>query len=180
MIRGCIKLLPSMTQDSLLKALLDARLRLCAGLWPVLRDSHAVEDIFQVTLLRAVNEAPNLRDAEHALAWSRVTARHLAIDHLRKHQARMAALDDPILNLLEAELDRRGDEQLAARMDALKHCVERLPEKSRRLVDLRYHENRNGAAIAGDLGMNLDAMYQALRRVHLALRQCVERQLQNT
>jgi hypothetical protein len=27
------------------------------------------------------------------------------------------------------------------------------------------------------MGVKLDAMYQAMRRVHLALRECVERQL---
>ncbi len=167
-----------MTQESLLKTLLDARLRLCAGLWPVVRDTHAVEDIFQVTLLRAVGEAPNLRDADHALAWARVTARNLAIDHLRKHSGRMVTLDAATLDLLEAELDQRGDEMLAARMDALKRCVEKLPERSRRLVDLRYHENRGGQEVADTMRMALDAMYQAMRRVHLALRECVKRQLE--
>jgi RNA polymerase sigma-70 factor (ECF subfamily) len=166
-----------MTHDDLLKTLLDARLRLCAGLWPLLRDTHAVEDIFQVTLLRALKEAGNVRDAEHALAWARVTARHLAIDHLRKHGSRMVMLDKAALDALDAELDQRGDEALAARMDALKHCVERLPERSRRLVDLRYHENRDGQQVAEAMGLKLDAMYQAMRRVHLALRECVERRL---
>jgi len=169
-----------MIQDALLKTLLDARLRLCAGLWPVLRDTHAVEDIFQVTLLRAVAEAGNLRDEDHALAWARVTARRLAIDHLRKHQARMVVLDEQTLDLLDAELDQRGDDVIAERMDALKRCVEKLPERSRRLVDLRYHENRAGQAIADEMRLSLDALYQAMRRVHLALRQCVENQLRHS
>jgi RNA polymerase sigma-70 factor (ECF subfamily) len=166
-----------MTQEDLLKTLLDARLRLCAGLWPVLHDTHAVEDIFQVTLLRAVKEAETLRDADHALAWARVTARNLAIDHLRKHGSRVVLLDEAALDALDAELDERGTEALEARMDALKRCVEKLPERSRRLVNLRYHENRSGQQVAEAMGVKLDAMYQAMRRVHLALRDCVERQL---
>jgi len=169
-----------MTQDDLLKTLLDARLRLCAGLWPVLRDTHAVEDVFQVTLLRAVDAAETLRDADHALAWARVTARRLAIDHLRKHQRRTVALDEEVLDLLNAELDRRGDEAIAERLDALKLCVEGLPERSRRLVTLRYHENLPGQEAAEAMHLSLNALYQAMRRVHLALRRCVERQLQRS
>jgi RNA polymerase sigma-70 factor (ECF subfamily) len=89
----------------------------------------------------------------------------------------MVLLDEAALDALDAELDQRGDEALAARLDALKHCVECLPERSRRLVDLRYHENRDGQQVAETMGLKLDAMYQAMRRVHLALRECVERRL---
>lgn len=166
-----------MTQEMVLKTLLDARLRLCAGLWTVLRDTHAIDDIFQMVLLRAVKQADSLNDEEHVMAWARVTARNLAIDHLRKHQTQMRVLDDQTLDLLDAELDRRGDEELAERLDALKNCVEKLPPRSRRLVDLRYHERRAGREMADLLEMSVDAVYQALRRVHLALRQCVEQQL---
>ncbi|QDU92420.1 sigma-70 family RNA polymerase sigma factor [Lignipirellula cremea] len=168
-----------MNQETLLKTLLDARLRLSAGMWPVLRDTHAIEDIFQVTLLRAVHEAESFQDEEHAIAWARVTARRLAIDHLRKHQVRARVIDESSLDLLDAELDRRGDSALAERLDALKSCVEKLPPRSRRIVDLRYHRRRAGQEIADLLEMTVDAVYQALRRIHLALRDCVERCLEN-
>lgn len=169
-----------MNQDDLLKTLLDARLRLCAGLWPVLPDAHTVEDIYQMTLVRAVHDADKLRDAEHAVAWARVTARNLAIDHIRKHRSRVAVLDEGVIELLEAELDRRGDEALVAKINALKHCVEKLPRRSRNLVNLRYDENRDGRSIAEQLGVSLDALYQAMRRVHVALRGCVEKQLKTS
>ncbi len=168
-----------MDQESLLKTLLDGRLRLCTGLWPVLRDTHAIEDIFQTVLIRAVKEADSLKDEEHAMAWARVTARRLAIDHVRKHQSRMLVLDDRTLDLLDAELDRRGDDVLAERLDALKSCVEKLPPRSRRVVDLRYRERRAGKEMADLLQMSVDAVYQALRRVHVALRECVEQRLRS-
>jgi RNA polymerase sigma-70 factor (ECF subfamily) len=164
-------------QESVLKTLLDARLRLCTGLWPILRDTHSIEDIFQVVLLRAVKEADSLRDEQHALAWARVTARRLALDHLRKHRTQFKVLDEATLDLLDAQLDRRRSDEMAERLDALKACVEKLPPRSRRIVDLRYHERRGGQEMADLLQMTVDAVYQALRRVHLALRECVERQL---
>ncbi len=166
-----------MDADQTLSILLDARLRLCAGLWPILRDTHAIEDIYQVTLLRAVKEAEKLRDDGHVIAWARVTARNLAIDHLRKHQKRMVMLDEQTLDLIDADLDAFGEENLAAQMDALKSCIEKLPERSRHLVDLRYHENLPGKSMADALGMSVDAVYQAIHRIHLSLKKCMERQL---
>ena len=167
-----------MTQEAIVKTLLEARLRLCAGLWAVLRDTHAIEDIFQVTVLRAVSGAESLRDENHALAWARTTARNLAIDHIRKHSSRMTVLDDDVLDLLDAEMDHTDAGALAARLDALKNCVEKLPPRSRSLVEMRYHEKCAGETMARRMKLSLDAVYQALRRVHLALRQCVEKELQ--
>ncbi len=168
-----------MNQESTVKALLVARLRLCAGLWPVLRDTHVIEDIFQTTVMRAVVEAEKLRDEDHVIAWARTTARNLAVDHIRRTSSRMTVLDEAVLDILDADASGESDEALAARLDALKGCVEKLPARARALVEMRYHEGRVGAEMGRLLRLSLDAVYQALRRVHLALRECVEKALQH-
>ena len=164
-----------MTQDELLETLLDARLRLCAGLWPVLRDTHAIEDIFQITLLRAIKEVEKLEDENHAIAWARVTSRRLAIDHIRKHHKRFTLLDESALEVLEADFEDAGDDALADRLDHLKVCVAKLPPRSRRLLDLRYQERRCGDEIADLLQKTRAAIYQSLYRIHIGLRDCIER-----
>ena len=62
-------------------------------------------------------------------------------------------------------------------MDALRVCLAKLPAASRELLQMRYDDGLSGAEIAGKMQRSVEAVYQALSRVHRGLRECVERQL---
>ena len=66
----------------------------------------------------------------------------------------------------------------ADRADALRACVERLPEKSRRLLELRYEDDLPCDEIAARVGSSIDAVYQNLSRIRGRLEECVRRRLE--
>lgn len=66
-----------------------------------------------------------------------------------------------------------GDE----RIDALRRCVEELPERSRALLQRVYADGAGRAAAGATFGLSADGVKTALRRLRDGLRECVQRRL---
>lgn len=58
-----------MTEELLVKTLLDARPRVVAGAFAIVRDAHLAEDVFQEVLLRALRMRESFSDEGGLLAW---------------------------------------------------------------------------------------------------------------
>ena len=100
-----------MTEELLVKTLLDARPRVVAGAFAVVRDGHLAEDVFQEVLLRALRMRESFSDAGGVLAWARVSARNLGIDHVRRSGRMGEMLSELALDALDARLEEIGDAQ---------------------------------------------------------------------
>jgi RNA polymerase sigma factor (sigma-70 family) len=165
-----------MTEELLVKSLLDARPRLVAGAFAVVRDAHAAEDVFQEVLLRALRMRESFSDEGGLLAWARVSARNLGIDQVRRAGRLGEILSELALDALDARLEDAGDAQ-RRRMEAMRGCMEKLPEESRTLLRMRYDEVRKGEELARLLRRSEAAIYKALSRLHQALRKCINERL---
>jgi RNA polymerase sigma-70 factor (ECF subfamily) len=146
------------------------------GVWRYLRVLGAppdlADDLLQDTFVVALRRGL-VDDGPAAVAtFLRATARHL---WLKQHR-RLAALrevqeGDLVWNEHCAHDDGRGYK------DALQACVEALPERSRRLVQGTYGEERGREEMGLELGMTADGVKTALRRLRALLRACIERRL---
>jgi RNA polymerase sigma-70 factor, ECF subfamily len=162
-------------QSGVVQVLLRERIRICGAVLPVVRDAHAADDIFQQVTLQALQQREPFAEPDHVLAWALRAARHRAIDVARARKAR--CLDAATLDLLERQWAAHSAAEVSARVEALRQCLERLPESARALLRLRYDEGLPCAGVAERLRRSLDAVYQNLSRVHRQLRQCVEARL---
>ena len=61
--------------------------------------------------------------------------------------------------------------------NALRRCLDKLPDKSRRLIDFHYDLEITSVEIARKMEMNADAVRRALFRLREQLRKCVGRLL---
>lgn len=165
-----------MTEELLVKTLLDARPRLLAGALAVVHDAHQADDLFQEVLLKALRMAESFSDEGGLLAWARVSVRNLGIDHARRAGRLDGILSELALDALETRMEERGAMD-RRRMEAMRVCVEKLPEDSRALLQMRYSEGRRGEELARLLGRTEAAIYKALSRLHQALRRCIDDQL---
>jgi len=165
-----------MTEELLVKTLLDARPRLIAATLAVLRDAHEAEDVFQEVMVKALRMRESFSDEAGLLAWTRVSMRNQGIDFVRRAGRLGTILSELALDAVADRLDQlAGSDQ--ARVAALRACIDQLPPESRRLLRLRYDEGRSGRDLAALLRRSEDAVYQALSRLHAALRQCAEERL---
>ena len=60
-------------------------------------------------------------------------------------------------------------------MEALRACLKTLPEKSSRLLRLRYFEGNSCGEVAKKLGTELSAVYKRLSRLHNRVREVGKR-----
>jgi RNA polymerase sigma-70 factor, ECF subfamily len=164
-----------LTQDELIHLLFAHRARLNAAVWMVVRDVHLAEDVFQEVMVKALAQKEGFDHEGHLLAWSRVTARNLALNLLRQRNRGWVVLDEETLGLIEA--DWPSSHAPSARVEALQDCLETMPAEPRRMLDLRYVEGHSCEEVARIFGLKLDTAYQRLSRLHRALRECVERKL---
>jgi len=163
-----------MDSGSAARALFRDRARLLGFVTAIVRDPHLADDIFQDVSLLAVQRAARIGGVEHLLLWARKTARCKAMEALRARGGRSVALDDDVLDALEAEGDE-PDSRAAERVDDLRACMQRLSLRARRILDLRYGHGLSGAQVAGTLAIGVASVYVALSRIHKALRDCMAR-----
>ena len=61
--------------------------------------------------------------------------------------------------------------------DALERCTLKLSEKDRNLIELRYQESQNAKEISQVVKRSTEGIYKALKRIRIALRDCIQREL---
>ena len=79
------------------------------------------------------------------------------------------AVKSPLTRFLGSSITSSG-----ARVEALSSCLDRIPDKSRSLLKLRYFDGYNCIEIAEKIGIELNTVYKRLSRLHQGLRVCIE------
>lgn len=167
----------TLSEKEILQSLMNSRHRIAAAAWMIVRDAHTAEDIFQNVALKALTKDVTFEAEGAVLSWAFVTARREGLDWLRKHRRETLGLDSDILDMLDREWLAESSQSGGARMEALRDCIESLPDKSRQLLGLRYFEGRCCEEVAKKLGAGLDAIYKRLSRLHEGLRVCIQTRL---
>jgi RNA polymerase sigma-70 factor (ECF subfamily) len=150
-----------------------------AGLWRYLRflgcDGSQAEDLVQETFLRVWRRPYEDRGPAAVAAYLRTVARNLFIDASRRKLVRPAFLE---LESADAVWERHvGDDDGRGFRAALRACLRRLPERSRRALGLFYGEGRSRDEVGSTLGMTVDGVKTMLRRARESLRACIERKV---
>jgi RNA polymerase sigma-70 factor (ECF subfamily) len=167
----------ALDHQGIVRALLAVRTRISAAVWLIVRDAQTAEDIFQDVSVKALSDDVSFAGEPQLVSWAQITARHQALNWIRSRKHRAFTLDESLLELLETEWAREASRPEGERIEALRECLEELPARSRRLIQLRYFDERPCRDVAGAFGVKLDAVYQRLARLHRALGQCIQTRL---
>lgn len=163
-----------LSEKEILRFLMQSRERISAAAWLVVKDAHVAEDIFQNTVLKAVTKDVNF-EAEAALfSWAFITARRDSLNWIRKHRRESVGFDEDILTLIHQDWQNDHLNPKGNRFELLRDCMEELPQKSEKILRLRYFEGLSCAEIADSISITLDAVYKRLSRIQNSLRKCVE------
>jgi RNA polymerase sigma-70 factor (ECF subfamily) len=135
----------------------------------VLRDGPAAEEVLQDTFHRLWIVAARFDPARGSLpAWLAVTARHRAIDYLR----RRAPANDSDSAAPEIELPFDLEEHISRNglMDRVRGALGRLPDAQRTLVELAYFQGMTHTELAQSTGEPLGTVKTRLRAAMAGLR----------
>ena len=163
-----------LSEKEILRFLMQSRERISAAAWLVVKDAHVAEDIFQNTVLKAVTKDVSF-DAEAALfSWAFITARRDSLNWIRKHRRESVGFDEDILTLIHQDWQNDHLNPKGNRFELLRDCMEELPQKSEKILRLRYFEGLSCREIADSISITLDEGYKRLSRIQNSLRKCVE------
>lgn len=174
--------LPQQINEAAARFIRDRHL-LGAFVGGLLRDAHLAEDVLQEVWVCLASHIERGTPIDNQSAWCRGVARNLIRRHWEKSQRSRTPRD---VERLEAFLDRidqcfevadRDSQYTAARIAALDQCVESLPERSRRLLSLKYTEGAAMESIAAEMGQSFEAVKKALVRIRAGLHDCVRQKL---
>ena len=166
-----------MDRSEILRILMPERTKQIALAWSILRQSHLAEDAYQDMLARVFENDGTFEGPQHLRDWSWKVLRNRCYEVIRRQKYQVTLLDESILDLVDAELERRDTSDMPKRADALRRCIDGLSEKSRETIRMRYFEGLRGNQVAEELGRKPEAVYKALQRIYATLAQCIERKL---
>ncbi len=163
-------------QEEFLRLFLRYQGEVRAFIGSLVRDRHACEDVLQEVALVLWREFPRYDPARSFGAWARGVAAKKVMQRWSRDSRLPVPFSPQTIEAVLAAYDR-GDATVFSRVDALHQCLEKLPEKVRRLLALRYEQSLKLAEIARSMQSTIDAVHKALSRTRSQLQACVERRL---
>ena len=144
-------------------------------------DDGVSEDLVQDTFLTAlrVGMPPETANVRVRAAWLRGVLRNLFLRYCRRRRAGPFAADADLLDRAEtvwkSEFLRFGDG--FDYLEALRKCVEELPERQRAALDMHYTQRKSRAEMAQSCAMTQDGIKSLMRRIRASLADCVRKRL---
>lgn len=138
-------------------------------------------DVVQDVFLAAYRDLPNADPEKPLGPWLWSICRHRLGDFLRRHYHRRHAMEslglvDEALARLAAEPDEPEDLP-DPRLAALKGCMERLKDRHRQILTLRYHHGLPLKTLAEKLEQTSAGLAMLLMRLRAKLDDCVRKRL---
>ena len=150
---------------------------LFAYLVSLLGNSAHAEEVYQEVCVVLWREYERFELGTNFVKWVSVIAHH-QVQRFRRQQRRVGPqLSDAAIELVSRDAVERAD-LLDSRRDALRSCLQKLPERDRQLVSECYSNSRTTfKSVAEHLGKPTNTVYKALNRIRRTLYQCIERTL---
>ena len=142
------------------------------ALQPSLADA---DDVMQETFLTVSRKASTFQPGTNFVAWACGIARLKVLENFRQKKRANVLSEAAISALAE---DAPSPESLSEREDALEGCLEKLTPKTRDLLWRRYSRRQSSEEMAEAAGMTSIAVRVALSKARVALRDCINAQLQ--
>lgn len=144
----------------------------------MLADRVLTENIVQQTFVNAYEHLHEFRLGEDFRRWVRAIARNLVRDELRRstrERGRLARYRSYLMTKLSSDDDSDKRDQVMA--TALNACRGKLAALAARALRLRYEEEMPFNDVAAAIGRSPEATRQIVTRARVALRTCMQEQL---
>ena len=153
---------------------------LLAFLRSSIRDAHAVDDIFQETMVVAWRRLDDFDRTRSFGKWIRGIAGNLTLAYYRKVGRNPLSFDEMTLDWLDCRFAKvqavKGD-ALSEKLELLRDCIESLPENKRSAIKARYLDRDSLDDIVEKMGVALQTLKKRLYRAKLQLESCIDRKL---
>jgi RNA polymerase sigma-70 factor (ECF subfamily) len=134
------------------------------------------EDILQETNVIIWRKFDQFRAGTNFFAWVCQIANYEVLKFReRRRRDRLLFSDEFIASVAEETL--ANTDALETRRRALSHCLGKLREQDRALIQARYAPGHSGKSVAKHLGRPANSVYQSLGRIRRSLLECISRRV---
>ena len=153
---------------------------LLAFLRASVRDSHAVDEMFQETMVVAWRRMEDFDRDRSFGKWLRGIARNLILAHYRKLGSKRENLNESSMDWVEekfTQIQHRSGDTLSEKLALLADCVEALSDENRNTIEARYMDGCSLPEIAKRLDIARETVKKRLYRAKAQLAKCIEGKL---
>ena len=145
-------------------------------------DPALAEDLVQDVFAEALKSAERFDPSRSFGAWLRGIARNLLLMNHRDSKQRVLSFDPAVLGRIDeaaarTEAAHAMPDYAELRHAILRDCMKSLPDRSRKVLDLKYADGRSSRDIARTTGLQVGAIDVMLSRLRRALQDCMTRKL---
>ncbi len=155
---------------------LDAEPSVSAYVFASISRFHDAEDVVQRIAQELARRFDEYESSQPFVGWALWIAKSRVIDFYRAQVRKRVIFSDALLERLADTIAQQADGR-SDRREALEACLDELPPKSRRLLDLRYVEELSATEMAQETGTTSGSVRVLLSRVRTVLASCIERRL---
>ncbi len=130
------------------------------------------EDIIQEVARQATENFDQYDPAKPFAAWLVGIARQRIVDVYRERGRRPMLFSSEVVDSLASTFAQMQPEH-DDRIDGLRICLDKLSDRHRRVIDLRYARQMSADEIAENVGCSTRAVTSMQQRIREALRHCV-------
>ena len=140
--------------------------------------SQDAEDVLQETSKAMWQKFDQFERGTNFAAWGLAFARIQALKHQSEQKRHPMRFSNDLLDQLADEAERVSDE-VDNRRQALRLCLQKLPDRHMEILRLRYESEATVASIGQMLGLTGSAIYKSLSAVHSGLLKCIRRRIKD-
>ncbi|EMB17733.1 sigma-70 family RNA polymerase sigma factor [Rhodopirellula europaea] len=155
---------------------LEAEPAVSAYVFASIHGFHDAEDVVQRIAQELARRFDEYESGRPFVGWALWLAKSRVIDFYRTQRRSPLVFSDELLGRLADTIAQQADGR-SQRREALESCLDELPPRSRRLLDLRYVGESSAADIAQEVGSTSGSVRVLLTRARTALAGCIERRL---
>ncbi len=142
------------------------------------------QDMVQDVFITALEQQNRFDQVVTVGAWLRGIARNKIREYWRENKREPVLVSSEVLERLEevaADHENQGldPNYKNRRLQTLRSCMERLTDRAREMLRLRYQEGRRSQEIALRLKMAVSSVDMAMSRARKALRECIAAKIEN-
>lgn len=142
----------------------------------LVRDVQHAEDLLQEVALRAHERFDEYDSSRPFIGWVLGITRYQVLAYFKTVKSDRHRFNDALLESIEANFVAIRP-TLNAREEALRQCVQKLPNQMSTILSARYRDGMSAPQIAERTGHSPTAVNTTLYRVRKSLKQCIEGRL---
>lgn len=152
--------------------------RLYAYVYAWVRNTADTQDVVQQTSTVLWQKFADFDPETDFFRWALVVAKYTTLNFLRCRRTHRARFSEKFMECLAEEELLVETELEEARSESLKTCVKKLRESDQKLLRSRYGSGMRVGQIADLLGRSSSSISTSLRRIHTALLECIEKNIE--